>query len=600
MTKPSIRAFFLRGFKPFLYGAVVPLRPLTLLFGENSTGKSSIIQALFLTQHVLGHEGRAEAKVLQALCDAPLGEPDYFQSRSDFQFQERRPEPGRVTTGFWLHQPRRRPKWADRASWDRLLRHWNHSAETPAEDGAGPDGSWLLLEIGRADRDPGRAPVELLALEWVTPLLKARFEREDSGLFRLAESAFRQELPAPVLAAFEDVDPEASLGAGALALHPGAVGFRYEADSGSSREKQDLFLDWFHNLVDQFSAGLGSLLADPVHLGSRRRLPAALGGGAELPSPGERAAWDLLEQDPGGAMLDRVNGQLKGLGIPYQFFRGLAATTRELWEWTRAWEDANFPGEGEDHFEKILDGYFPEQGEQQISVSRLESILEARQAHFKRRKPALSQSVAETLDWAIGLWEHLVATVRARGETRLFLVDQTSRTQVDFGNVGSGLLSLVPILLLALAPGPRLLVVEEPELHLHPRLQASVGDILAGVARRPGSCCIVETHSEHVLLRILRRIRETTEDDPGLAGNLRLACQDLAIACVHRQPEATIRIYLQPDAPVLVPNSDGQSKVRPILAGPDGRILSEDWPDGFLTERIREMKIDPLMNGAME
>ena len=166
--------------------------------------------------------------------------------------------------------------------------------------------------------------------------------------------------------------------------------------------------------------------------------------------------------------------------------------------------------------------------------------------------------------------------------------------------VGSGLLSLVPILLLALAPGPRLLVVEEPELHLHPRLQASVGDILAGVARRPGSCCIVETHSEHVLLRILRRIRETTEDDPGLAGNLRLACQDLAIACVHRQPEATIRIYLQPDAPVLVPNSDGQSKVRPILAGPDGRILSEDWPDGFLTERIREMKIDPLMNGAME
>ncbi|MGV1036910.1 MAG: AAA family ATPase [Candidatus Nanopelagicales bacterium] len=53
-----------------------------------------------------------------------------------------------------------------------------------------------------------------------------------------------------------------------------------------------------------------------------------------------------------------------------------------------------------------------------------------------------------------------------------------------------------------------MLLIEQPEVNIHPKLQAEVGDLLIHSAKERGNQLLVETHSEHLLLRLLRRVRE--------------------------------------------------------------------------------------------
>jgi len=54
-----------------------------------------------------------------------------------------------------------------------------------------------------------------------------------------------------------------------------------------------------------------------------------------------------------------------------------------------------------------------------------------------------------------------------------------------------------------------MLLVEQPEIHLHPRAQGTLGDLLIDIATSgAGKTLLVETHSEHVLSRIRRRVAE--------------------------------------------------------------------------------------------
>jgi predicted ATPase len=66
-------------------------------------------------------------------------------------------------------------------------------------------------------------------------------------------------------------------------------------------------------------------------------------------------------------------------------------------------------------------------------------------------------------------------------------------------NVGFGLTQLFPVLVEVLAARPGdVVIVENPEVHLHPKAQQDIGELLALVASC-GVQVIVETHSDHVL-----------------------------------------------------------------------------------------------------
>jgi predicted ATPase len=93
------------------------------------------------------------------------------------------------------------------------------------------------------------------------------------------------------------------------------------------------------------------------------------------------------------------------------------------------------------------------------------------------------------------------------------LVDTKTSTPVTFADVGVGLSQVLPILqamqLTRKKPIPTTLVIEQPELHLHPAMQANLADLfIEGVKGRSKLQIIAETHSESMLLRVQKRLRE--------------------------------------------------------------------------------------------
>lgn len=88
------------------------------------------------------------------------------------------------------------------------------------------------------------------------------------------------------------------------------------------------------------------------------------------------------------------------------------------------------------------------------------------------------------------------------------LVDKRSNVVLSLEDVGFGISQILPILVQLAISRHDVLVVEQPELHLHPRLQANFADLLIEAALAETSTqSIVETHSEHLVLRLQRRIR---------------------------------------------------------------------------------------------
>ncbi len=121
-------------------------------------------------------------------------------------------------------------------------------------------------------------------------------------------------------------------------------------------------------------------------------------------------------------------------------------------------------------------------------------------------------------------------------------------------NVGFGLTQLFPILVAALTAKPgEILLIENPEVHLHPRAQQAIGTLLAKVAGS-GVQVVVETHSDHVL----NGVRLAVKRKDGL-----------------RHDQVAMHFF-SPDAqggPVM--------PVSPKLDA-DGRL--DSWPDGFFDQ----------------
>lgn len=124
-------------------------------------------------------------------------------------------------------------------------------------------------------------------------------------------------------------------------------------------------------------------------------------------------------------------------------------------------------------------------------------------------------------------------------------------------HVGFGLTQVFPIVVAALSASMGdMLLIENPEVHLHPAGQAQMGQFLADAARA-GIQVIVETHSDHVLNGIRRSIK---------AG------------------------ILPPDQAVLHffrPRSLGEPQVISPIIDRSGNV--DSWPDGFFDQFDKDM-----------
>ncbi len=126
------------------------------------------------------------------------------------------------------------------------------------------------------------------------------------------------------------------------------------------------------------------------------------------------------------------------------------------------------------------------------------------------------------------------------------------------GEVGIGISQVVPVIVSALDGCDRLVAIEQPELHIHPRLQAELADMFLEATQTQQNRFLIETHSEHCILRLQRRIRETTLGNP--VDGRALMSEDVVVYHVSSE--------------------DGCTKVRRIDVDKNGDFV-QPWPDDF-------------------
>ena len=101
-----------------------------------------------------------------------------------------------------------------------------------------------------------------------------------------------------------------------------------------------------------------------------------------------------------------------------------------------------------------------------------------------------------------------------------FLVKQyKGGPDVRLTDVGFGVSQVLPVLISCYsAPEGSILILEQPEAHLHPKVQSELADVLIDVVKNRKVQIILESHSEHLLLRLMRRIAEEgiSADDTAL------------------------------------------------------------------------------------
>ena len=153
------------------------------------------------------------------------------------------------------------------------------------------------------------------------------------------------------------------------------------------------------------------------------------------------------------------------------------------------------------------------------------------------------------------------------------LRDIRTNTLVGPSDVGVGLSQLIPVIVSLVFEEEGLVAIEQPELHIHPAIQVGVGDLLATAATSSDTgldserCLLIETHSEHIMLRLLRRIRETSENE-------------LPPGAPPLTPGQVAVIYVEPTEDVL--------RLTELRISPNASFL-DHWPRGFFEERVEEM-----------
>lgn len=117
--------------------------------------------------------------------------------------------------------------------------------------------------------------------------------------------------------------------------------------------------------------------------------------------------------------------------------------------------------------------------------------------------------------------------VTSQSSKEIFVLDKLTGARISFENVGAGLGQILPILRAIFdRPSGKKLLIEQPELHLHPKAQAEFGSILVDALQKGViNQVIVETHSEALLLRVQKLIREG-----------KLQAQDVAVLITQEEP----------------------------------------------------------------
>lgn len=140
-------------------------------------------------------------------------------------------------------------------------------------------------------------------------------------------------------------------------------------------------------------------------------------------------------------------------------------------------------------------------------------------------------------------------------------------------DVGYGIGQVLPIILSVLLHKNTIITIEQPELHLHPRLQANLAELFEDSCKNNHNILLLETHSEHIVLRLQRKQREINENNvtPALS-------DDSSFDLTKDVTFSVVESLSQPARSVLTT----------VRLEADG-TFSDIWPGDFFPERYKEL-----------
>jgi len=159
------------------------------------------------------------------------------------------------------------------------------------------------------------------------------------------------------------------------------------------------------------------------------------------------------------------------------------------------------------------------------------------------------------------LAQDVSARSSGRGHFELWVKRFRSDEQVNIMDSGFGIPQVLPILLQSTyVPIGGTLMVEQPEIHLHPRAQGDLGEFFIDFVANGERQAIIETHSENLVMRVQRLV----------AQGRKISHKDVMVYYIH-------------------PTRKGRRIVN-LPIGPDG-LFQEKWPRGFFEERLEDSRL---------
>lgn len=171
-------------------------------------------------------------------------------------------------------------------------------------------------------------------------------------------------------------------------------------------------------------------------------------------------------------------------------------------------------------------------------------------------------SVAEHVAWWLTqlgvLHSFKLQPIAPNQKTYKVRIQRTQHSaDVAITDVGFGVSQILPVLTLCFyAPEYSTIILEQPEIHLHPAVQAGLADVLIDAIQRRKVQIILESHSEHLLRRLQRRIAE---------GALESNSASLYFA----------------------ENKTGQSELTTLQLDEFGNVLN--WPENFFGDEMGDL-----------
>lgn len=536
-----LKSISIRNFKAYKGLQEIPLKPLTLIFGPNSSGKSSIIHALAFLKHVSLQNGDCSPDEVDLIWDKVTlgGWQNLLRDHDPKQCMqlgiEFGDDFGNDISSMWSFEGAGQ---GPRAKNCVVLQNQSPLASADNEKAGGlkwkvtlneqhPDlislGQRIWNFIWHGDELKTKKPKDEDKLPWAQ--FKSAFLEymrakpiKLSGLF--PGSLDRKDRLRLVDDQWHRNGPE--FGSSRVSNLP--TGEQSQVDGETIRKNlraaidsdgpfDSLLQDLFQNCVDvteinqQYSNSPGvlafeKLFQSHVHLGPSREAPPRDIDRQSLANNAQYGPWlELLDKK---ALREQVNQALGRLGLNYEL------VTR--------WKDAIT--------------YYPDSGES---------------------PPKYDSNNVEFSD----------------PQKQLAFQIKGSRVTLSHRDLGYGVSMVLPILVALHSSEFDLITMEQPELHIHPRQQAELGDelIAATLRAEKSKQLIIETHSENLILRILKRIRQTT---------------------MGQLPEGATAITKN-DVTILFvnPSSDG-AHVMELRISDKGKFL-DSWPGGFFEESFDEM-----------